>query len=32
MGIEAVPWACFTGWFAMSVLEVPILIRSIRKL
>ncbi len=32
MGIEAVPWACFTGWLAMSVLEVPILIRSIRKL
>ncbi len=28
MGIEAVPWACFIGWGAMLVLEVPLLLKE----
>ena len=31
MGIEAVPWACFTGWVALSLLETPLLPRDLRK-
>ncbi len=31
MGIEAVPWACFTGWISMLLLEVPLLTRTILK-
>ena len=29
MGIEAVPWACFTGWVSMIIMELPLLVRSL---
>ena len=31
MGIAAVPWACFTGWIAMLVMELPVLAGSVLK-
>lgn len=31
MGIAAVPWACFTGWTAMLVMELPVLAGSVLK-
>ena len=31
MGIEAVPWACFTGWVAMLAYETPLLWKAWRK-
>ena len=30
MGIEAVPWACFTGWTAMLLYEGPLLWKACR--
>ena len=30
MGIQAVPWSCMAGWLAMSVCELPWLIRRLK--
>ncbi len=32
MGIEAVPWACLTGWLAMLIFEIPLVIHELRKI